>query len=361
MKKPETGVLLEYITEIEVLRGIANGLNYLHSRKEPIIHRDLKPSNVLIWVSPEGEALAKISDFGLAKELKEGKADATQTNLGGSNGWMPPEVFALKINCAFDIFSFGCIIYYVLTKGKHPFDEEQRLPCESKQRFGNAHTRILTGVPPIFTALEDVIKESISLTEEQVKRIGNPAAALCLIEAMLTCKEKRLSSCCVKSHCYFMKMIHHVNFYQAFGNYKDVYYSNEGKENAAKKEIKENLAKHDRKVLGSCWWSDTLKLLGAKGEFLKKAKNVCKSSAEKNKLPVFARYLRNQICHSSNADSIKEFYESDETFAVKLIRGFPHLLPTFWEVSKTLVTKDFEKFHCLHALTDLREHSKDED
>eukprot|EP00118_Oscarella_pearsei_P007302 m.35164 g.35164 ORF g.35164 m.35164 type:complete len:154 (+) comp32072_c0_seq3:1523-1984(+) len=119
-----------------------------------LVHRDLKPSNVLIWVSPEGEALAKISDFGLAKELKEGKADATQTNLGGSNGWMPPEVFALKINCAFDIFSFGCIIYYVLTKGKHPFDEEQRLPCESKQRFGNAHTRILTGVPPIFTALE---------------------------------------------------------------------------------------------------------------------------------------------------------------------------------------------------------------
>jgi len=40
-----------------------------HAHQNGIIHRDLKPSNVLVQIS-DGEPVAKVIDFGLAKALQ---------------------------------------------------------------------------------------------------------------------------------------------------------------------------------------------------------------------------------------------------------------------------------------------------
>ena len=49
-----------------------SGISYLHSHRH--IHRDIKPGNILIGNGNflEGEAVEKISDFGIAKELEKG-------------------------------------------------------------------------------------------------------------------------------------------------------------------------------------------------------------------------------------------------------------------------------------------------
>jgi serine/threonine protein kinase len=48
---------------------------------------------------------------------------------GGSSGWQAPEQLmakdgsAVRQSRAMDVFSLGCVMYYCLTAGKHPFGE----------------------------------------------------------------------------------------------------------------------------------------------------------------------------------------------------------------------------------------------
>uniref|UniRef100_A0A383VZQ0 non-specific serine/threonine protein kinase n=1 Tax=Tetradesmus obliquus TaxID=3088 RepID=A0A383VZQ0_TETOB len=107
-----------------VLGDIAAGLAALHARQ--IVHRDLKPHNVLLT---EG-GRAKLSDMGLSKQLVSEQSSFESHGSGGSSGWQAPEQLiakdggAVRQSRAMDVFSLGCVMYYCLTAGKHPFGEQ---------------------------------------------------------------------------------------------------------------------------------------------------------------------------------------------------------------------------------------------
>jgi len=90
-----------------------------------VIHRDLKPGNIKI--TPEGNV--KVLDFGLAKALGGEGMDqqTTITELGreiGTPAYMSPEQTRGKsTDKRSDIWSFGCVLYEMLT-GKVPFKGE---------------------------------------------------------------------------------------------------------------------------------------------------------------------------------------------------------------------------------------------
>jgi len=50
--------------------------------------------------------------------------------VAGTDGWIAPEMMdAFEIQrttCSVDIFSLGCVFYYVLTEGSHPFGDALR-------------------------------------------------------------------------------------------------------------------------------------------------------------------------------------------------------------------------------------------
>ena len=104
---------LNYRQKAQLLRDVAAGLAAAH--EQDVIHRDLKPANIV--VGPDMRP--RILDFGLALSLKE--AASQGSGFEGTPLYASPEqVRAEPLTPASDIFSFGSLMFTVLT-GQPPF------------------------------------------------------------------------------------------------------------------------------------------------------------------------------------------------------------------------------------------------
>jgi serine/threonine protein kinase len=100
----------------EILYQICKGMAFLHRKK--IIFRDLKCDNVLV----AQDRTMKLTDFGLAKLIGDQKKDLT-SNVGTSY-YMAPEVLNdTNYTNSCDVFSFGIVMFEVLTEKMNPYEE----------------------------------------------------------------------------------------------------------------------------------------------------------------------------------------------------------------------------------------------
>jgi serine/threonine-protein kinase len=97
---------------IQYSRQICKGLDYAQSHG--IVHRDVKPANIMITAN----GTVKIMDFGIAKA--GGSMTSTGQVLGTPNYMSPEQVKGRPLDGRSDLFSFGVILYEMLT-GEKPF------------------------------------------------------------------------------------------------------------------------------------------------------------------------------------------------------------------------------------------------
>lgn len=177
-----------------ILSQFTSGLQYLHSLK--IVHRDIKPHNILL--APSKHRFMKdapamrilISDFGLCKKLdgEQSSFNYTAASPAGTSGWRAPELLAgalaatssdtslssstretsdsnniigrVKATRAIDIFSAGCVFYYVLSGGDHPFGN--RFGRENNILVGNYDLSKLDSMGEDGVEAKDLVERMIS-------------------------------------------------------------------------------------------------------------------------------------------------------------------------------------------------------
>lgn len=117
---PETALL--YASQIAAALTEAHG--------KGIIHRDLKPGNIMIAKSG-----VKVLDFGLAR-LGQDESVATTRMVLGTPAYMAPEQMDGKPgDFRSDIYSFGCVLYEMLTGARAGSSPGKRIPSRDLERI----------------------------------------------------------------------------------------------------------------------------------------------------------------------------------------------------------------------------------
>jgi serine/threonine protein kinase len=105
----------------EYVRQAAAGLAHAHGKG--VVHGDLKPANLLV----EEQGTVKILDIGVARLSDAGNEPDEETGPGTSHYVAPEQASGGEIDHRADVYSLGCICYFLLT-GKPPFADGPESP-----------------------------------------------------------------------------------------------------------------------------------------------------------------------------------------------------------------------------------------
>jgi tetratricopeptide (TPR) repeat protein len=132
--------LRDYLLSLDLAKALnlavqfCDGMIYANNKdlgegRRGIVHRDIKPANIMLTQN----GVLKITDFGLVKTL----GAPSEERLIGTPRYMSPEQFeTMDVDSRADIYSFGVVLYEMLT-GQPPFwteEEEDWYFCKKHHR-----------------------------------------------------------------------------------------------------------------------------------------------------------------------------------------------------------------------------------
>jgi serine/threonine-protein kinase len=99
---------------------VARGLEAAHERQ--IVHRDVKPQNVLL----DEDGAARVTDFGIARQLNDESLTADGRVLGTTDYVSPEQALGHAVTPQSDLYSLGVVLFEMLT-GDVPFHGENQV------------------------------------------------------------------------------------------------------------------------------------------------------------------------------------------------------------------------------------------
>lgn len=249
--------LFPFLTRECCLQQISSGIKFLHDLK--IKHRDLKPQNVL-WnfIHHSSEVRFIISDFDISRFVED---ETSGKPMRGTEGWSAPELWnkkeGVERTVAVDVFSLGCIFFYVLTRGKHPFGsisdmEECQLNIDTGKSSLDDLKEYYDGF--VVALAEDIIEQMINSTVSKRPHAGD-----------------------ILKHPLFWDSGKMENFYRLMGDYMK----------KIQEQHKEALESNATSVIGENW----------KDRLDKIVKSDVKSYKDTDKICPLLTIVRNKIVH----------------------------------------------------------------
>jgi serine/threonine-protein kinase len=150
-----------------------------------LIHRDIKPANIyLCRLGPDADFI-KVLDFGLVK-MQPRSGDPSSTTAGvisGTPGYMAPEVVfgAGEFEPRSDIFSLGCVAYWLLT-GQLAFEGETQKEVLEANLTSDPTPLSAHGELDIPKPLEELVMSCLSRKPDN--RVESASALLRALETM---------------------------------------------------------------------------------------------------------------------------------------------------------------------------------
>uniref|UniRef100_A0A1X7UFH5 Protein kinase domain-containing protein n=1 Tax=Amphimedon queenslandica TaxID=400682 RepID=A0A1X7UFH5_AMPQE len=330
------------VSKKEILHGAIRGLNHLHNEHN-IVHRDVKPSNILIVQRNSGSMQIKavISDFGIATELEPDRYSQTTIGLKGTLMWLAPELVnktVKKFSKAVDIFSMGCVMYYVLSDGHHP--------------FGNDIVAIIQNFGTHSYTLDDISDE-----------VKDRETAKHLIKQMIhKDKDLRISVEEVLNHCYFWSNERQLDFLEAASDILEFMPS-----------TKDHMIEHGAAdVIGTNWMNqidatdipgnydptlvkDLLRAIKAK----KHSAGIVSVSSVTHRFPMLLMHVYNQMKYY---DKTLSYYYQSDAGDMRNLQNLQNLtLIQQLECSKQELAAEKEKYHRLLRRKEIEEAEKEQE
>eukprot|EP00698_Gefionella_okellyi_P004620 TRINITY_DN14226_c0_g1_i1.p1 TRINITY_DN14226_c0_g1~~TRINITY_DN14226_c0_g1_i1.p1 ORF type:complete len:576 (-),score=90.03 TRINITY_DN14226_c0_g1_i1:106-1833(-) len=134
------GIELTPDLRLNMLWDVARGMTQLHMRSPPLIHRDLTSFNILV----DKNWRCKVADFGVSRTHGEHEVVLTQP---GHLRWTAPELTrALQYDERVDVFSFGLLMWEVLT-GSLPFSNHEPAQAANRMAYEGDRPTMPDGIP----------------------------------------------------------------------------------------------------------------------------------------------------------------------------------------------------------------------
>uniref|UniRef100_A0ACD5VDK2 Uncharacterized protein n=2 Tax=Avena sativa TaxID=4498 RepID=A0ACD5VDK2_AVESA len=112
----DTDSNLDWDTRFKIIKGISEGVQYLHNLPDAIIHLDINPQNILL----DHNNVPKITNFLNSRLVNKNKTRVDTVTAMGSMGYRAPENLSRgQISKRVDIFSLGLIILQITTRVKN--------------------------------------------------------------------------------------------------------------------------------------------------------------------------------------------------------------------------------------------------
>ena len=153
---------------IQFCHGMIHADNRFKEIGKPFVHRDIKPSNIMVT----RDKVVKITDFGLVRAFSNSTDDSIFQNPGGGSNqrlglskvggicgtppYMSPEQYFGRTNIdrRSDIYSFGCVLYEMVTGGP-PFE------ARTMSEYMRLHVRTIPKPPNVHDDLDKVIMKCL--------------------------------------------------------------------------------------------------------------------------------------------------------------------------------------------------------
>ena len=158
MRRTRSGLPIPEL--LPIVTQIARGLRAAHQRG--LVHRDLKPDNIMLTPGDDGVEVARILDFGLAKDTKDdGEQSLTDagTVMGTPEYMAPEQVLAHEVDARTDLYALGILLFECVS-GAAPFRNSNPI------RVASAHVcepapplRAPTGSPKPSAALTELVRK----------------------------------------------------------------------------------------------------------------------------------------------------------------------------------------------------------